>query len=145
MLGRGNRILRDSDKTSNRRSSKTRCRIEQEVSVVCCQARLSVYLVTPPRHSTTRRQAFLLNTRDLIARRFREDHGSVAKNSCDANVYPHFIGVFDTVAALLNPTMAFLLICGFLILDFAISWILLLVPDLPLFGKWLTFLGSFGL
>ena len=98
-----------------------------------------------PRHSTTRRQAFLLTTRDLIAQRFRKDHGSLAENGSDANAYPYFVGVFDTVAALLNPTMAFLLICAFLILDFVISWILLLIPNLPLLGKWFAFLGSFWL
>ena len=96
-----------------------------------------------PRHSTTSRQAFLLTTRDLIARRFREDHGSLAETGSDANVYPHFVGVFDTVAALLNRTMALILICAFLILDLVISWILLFIPDLPLLGKWFAFLGSF--
>jgi AhpD family alkylhydroperoxidase len=125
----------------------------QKMSHVASSKKLASYAVkhvyqftsSRPRHSTTRRQAFLLTTRDLIAGRFREDHSSLAKNGCDANVYPHFVGVFDTVAALLTPTMAFLLICAFLILDFVLSWILLLIPDLPLLGKWFPFLGSFWL
>jgi uncharacterized protein (DUF2235 family) len=96
-----------------------------------------------PRHSTTRRQAFLLNTRGLIARRFRENHGSLADNGQDANVYPYFVGAFDTVAALLNPRMAFVLICTFLGFDLILSWILLFIPDLPLLGKLFPFLGSF--
>jgi hypothetical protein len=46
-------------------------------------------------------QRFLLDTRERLAGRFRTDYGS--KNAADpnkANVYPYFIGVFDTVAAL---------------------------------------------
>ena len=96
-----------------------------------------------PRHSATARQTFLLQTRDLIARRFREEHGSLASNGSDANVYPYFVGVFDTVAALLNPRMAFLLVCMFLALDVIASWILLLVPDLPTLGKLFPSLTSF--
>ena len=42
--------------------------------------------------------------REELARRFREDHGSFDPEDRDrANVYPYFIGVFDTVAALGNP------------------------------------------
>jgi hypothetical protein len=101
------------------------------------------FTTSRPRYSITRRQAFLLNTRDLIARRFRENHGSLAANGQDANVYPYFVGVFDTVAALLDPRMAFLLICAFLGFDLILSWILLVIPDLPLLGKFFLFLGSF--
>ena len=89
------------------------------------------------------RQKFLLQTRDLIARRFREDHGSLAPNGTDANTYPYFVGVFDTVAALLNPQMAFLLVCMFLAFDAIASWILPLIHGLPLLGKFFPFLGSF--
>jgi hypothetical protein len=98
-----------------------------------------------PRHSTTPLETFLLNTRDLIARRFRENHGSLAENGRDANVYPYFVGVFDTVAALLDPRMALLLICTFLGFDLIVSWILLLIPDLPMLGQFFPFLGSFWL
>jgi hypothetical protein len=97
-----------------------------------------------PRHSATPRQAFLLHTRDLIAQRFRIEHGSVGSNETDANVYPYLVGVFDTVAALLNPTMFFSLIALFLGLDLAASWILLLPPDLPLAGQFLGFLARSG-
>jgi hypothetical protein len=95
-----------------------------------------------PRHLTTPRQAFLLNTRDLIARRFREDHGSLADNGPDTNVYPYFVGVFDTVAALLDPRMAFLLICAFIGFDLIFGWTLLFIPDLLLLGKFLSFFRS---
>lgn len=96
-----------------------------------------------PRHTATARQTFLLKTRDLIALRFRKEHQSIAANGIDANVYPYFVGVFDTVAALLNRGMSFLLACMFLGLGAAVGWMLLFVPDLPLIGKFFPFLGSF--
>lgn len=45
---------------------------------------------------------FLLETRDAIAKQFREQYGSskTVDNVERANVFPYFIGVFDTVAAL---------------------------------------------
>ena len=73
-----------------------------------------------PRHAATQRQQFLLQTRDLIAQRFRRDHQS-AGNTTPANVYPYFIGVFDTVAALLNPTMLLSLIVMFVTIDAVLS------------------------
>ena len=69
----------------------------------------------------------------------------MAANGIDANVYPYFVGVFDTVAALFNPRMAVSLAFMFLAFDMTVSWLLLLIPDLPLFGKFLPFLGSFWL
>ena len=96
-----------------------------------------------PKHTATPRQHFLLQTRDLIAQRFREEHQSVATNRINTNVYPYFVGVFDTVAALLNPRMSFLLICMFLALDAVVSWMLLFIPDVPLLGNFFPFLGSF--
>jgi hypothetical protein len=96
-----------------------------------------------PRHSATPRQTFLLQTRDVIARRFREDHGSNAPDGSSANVYPYFVGVFDTVAALLDPKMAFLLLSMFLGLDLIVSWVLSLASDLPWVQKHIQFLGSF--
>ena len=96
-----------------------------------------------PRHTATSRQSFLLKTRDLIALRFRNEHQSIAPNGIDANVYPYFVGVFDTVAALLNRRMTLLLACMFLGFVLATSWTLLLIPDLPLVGKYFVFVGSF--
>ena len=95
-----------------------------------------------PWHSATPRQRFLLQTRDLIAQRFRQQHHSVGTTT-PANVYPYFIGIFDTVAALLNPTMLLSLIVLFVIMDAVASWGLLFAPDLPLLGKLVPFLGSF--
>jgi uncharacterized protein (DUF2235 family) len=98
-----------------------------------------------PRNVATARQQFLLDTRNLIAQRFRNEHGSIAGTGADANVYPYFVGVFDTVAALLNPLMSFLLLCAFVALDLVVSWILLFIPNLPLVGRFFSFFGSFGL
>jgi uncharacterized protein (DUF2235 family) len=46
-------------------------------------------------------QRRLLEQRDLLARRFRARYGS--DEAGQANTVPHFIGVFDTVASLMNP------------------------------------------
>ena len=65
-----------------------------------------VYQFTYPRKKSeaTPRQQFLLDTRTELAARFRSEYGSsVDGDAAKANVYPHFIGVFDTVAALGNP------------------------------------------
>src|SRR5450631_2541562 len=44
---------------------------------------------------------FMMNTRDIVAAKFRKDHGCSNPNDENlANAYPYFIGVFDTVAAL---------------------------------------------
>jgi hypothetical protein len=53
-------------------------------------------------------RSFLLRTRDAIAAGFRAEHGcSAVKNGVEqANVFPYFIGAFDTVAALGNKWLA---------------------------------------
>jgi hypothetical protein len=43
----------------------------------------------------------LLDQREALAARFRQQYGSA--NGDQPNAYPHFIGVFDTVASLSNP------------------------------------------
>ena len=60
-------------------------------------------------------QRFLLETRELLAKRFREDYGSAHPDSAGlANVYPYFIGAFDTVAALGSLTKTLLFAAAFL-------------------------------
>lgn len=78
-----------------------------------------VYQFTYPRKrsdpDTTGHQRFLLDARDDISARFRSEYGSFDKaDSGKANVYPHFVGVFDTVAALLNPDMTAAFVVVFL-------------------------------
>jgi uncharacterized protein (DUF2235 family) len=78
-----------------------------------------VYQFTYPRKrsdpETTDHQRFLLDARDDISARFRSEYGSSqTTDSNKANVYPHFVGVFDTVAALLNPEMTTAFVVVFL-------------------------------
>jgi hypothetical protein len=64
-----------------------------------------VYQFTYPRKKSeaTERQKFYLDSREQLAAWFRTEYGSTDKvDPAKANVYPHFIGVFDTVAALGN-------------------------------------------
>lgn len=63
-----------------------------------------------PRKGAGTYRDFMLDTRELIAKRFRGEHQSGdAKDEEKANVYPYFIGVFDTVAALSRPGAVVLL------------------------------------
>jgi uncharacterized protein (DUF2235 family) len=105
-----------------------------------------IYQFTYPRKmaDATPREKFLLETREELATRFRNDYGSVdAQDRMKANVYPHFIGVFDTVAALGNPvttalfTLAFL---GFAVGLGFVGWILTHLEEMPLFGWLFTYL-----
>lgn len=81
---------------------------DASVRKLASQAVKHVYQFTEPRKidQATPRQKFLLETRERIARRFRQRHGSANPAAPEnANVYPYFVGVFDTVAALGNwPT-----------------------------------------
>ena len=83
-----------------------------------------VYQFTYPRKmaDATPRQKFLLETRMKLAARFREDCGS-ASGADAANVYPHFIGVFDTVAALGNPVTTTLFSAVFILFAAALGLI----------------------
>jgi uncharacterized protein (DUF2235 family) len=92
-------------------------------------------------------QKLLLDTRERIARRFRERCNCA--NGEKANVYPYFIGVFDTVAALGSPIKSFIFTAAFLIAAAAISIIisylsLSLAPLMGEFLKYLTFPVVFG-
>jgi hypothetical protein len=69
---------------------------------------------------------FLLDTREAIARKFRSEHGcsTVVKDQEQANVFPYFIGVFDTVAALGHKGLASLVIALVLISPVIVSFII---------------------
>jgi uncharacterized protein (DUF2235 family) len=61
----------------------------------------------------------LLAQRSLLADRFRKRYGSgEGVGDRTVNAYPHFVGVFDTVASLVNPVIASVL--GFFTLVFAL-------------------------
>ncbi|MCP4620654.1 MAG: DUF2235 domain-containing protein [Bradyrhizobium sp.] len=90
---------------------------------------------------------FMLRTRDAIATKFRAEHGcsSVKDGTEQANVFPYFIGVFDTVAALGNkwlaPLLAAVVLAIPLALHFVGSW---LEPTYPWAGKLTRDLGYFS-
>jgi type VI secretion system (T6SS) phospholipase Tle1-like effector len=67
---------------------------------------------------------FMLRTRDAIAAKFRAEHGcSAGKDGTEqANVFPYFIGVFDTVAALGNKWLAAILAAAVLAIPFALHF-----------------------
>ena len=102
------------------------------------------FATSRPYESATARQRFLLDTRVLLGKRFREQCASAAGDK--ANVYPYFIGVFDTVAAL-GDTQTFLLFTSVLLLAAAgvglVAQYLSLFPYAPLIGPLLARL-SFG-
>lgn len=87
------------------------------------------------------RQKELLAQRDALAARFRQRHAS--GDDSGPNVYPHFIGVFDTVASLSNPIALVGLLALVPALTALVSWFLWLV--LPVIGLqlpwWELFLG----
>jgi hypothetical protein len=81
---------------------------------------------------------FMLQTRDAIAAKFRAEHGSsVVKEGVEqANVFPYFIGVFDTVAALGNKWLAPILIAAIVAIPFALHYLgAALEPTYPWAGR----------
>jgi hypothetical protein len=77
----------------------------------------------------------VLDTRELIAARFRREYGSCdPQDSNKANVYPYFIGVFDTVAALGRTGAVVGLLTALVLVVAAISWAVS-VLSLPAFSE----------
>jgi hypothetical protein len=95
---------------------------------------------------------FLLDTRGAIAKKFRSEHGSAAGvgNEEKANVFPYFIGVFDTVAALGHKGLKWLVIAIVLISPFIASFVISFLsyaPHFPYLGRFfagLTFWRVFS-
>ncbi len=88
-----------------------------------------------PYADATSYQKFLLDTRLVLGKRFREECGSAEGEK--ANAYPYFIGVFDTVAALGSFRKSFLfalLFLGAAILAALLGDYLSLFPQAPLIG-----------
>jgi uncharacterized protein (DUF2235 family) len=86
-------------------------------------------------------QKFWLETRNRLASRFRDQHASA--DGAKANIYPYFIGVFDTVAALGSRTKTFAISAIFVLaaalLSVVISYLSLLTTA-PLIGSLLGYL-----
>jgi uncharacterized protein (DUF2235 family) len=84
---------------------------------------------------------FLLDTREAIAKKFREEHGSSSGLGAEerANVFPHFIGAFDTVAALGHKGLFWLVVAIVLASPFISSFLLSLLSyasNFPYLGAW---------
>lgn len=75
-----------------------------------------------PRRSYRR---FLLGSRDAIAAQFREQYGSTTSvnGAGHANVFPYFIGVFDTVAALGHKYLGAALVTAGIALLIGLHWL----------------------
>jgi hypothetical protein len=90
---------------------------------------------------------FMMQTRDAIAAKFRSEHGSsTTKGGVEqANVFPYFIGVFDTVAALGNKWLGPVLVVAVLTFPFALNHLgAALDPILPAAGGIARDLGYFS-
>jgi hypothetical protein len=93
------------------------------------------------KRNTSPYKDFLLDTREAIAKKFRQDHGSSAGPGADekANVYPYFIGAFDTVAALGHKGLFWLVLALVLASPFIPSFAITLLchaPNFPYLGDW---------
>jgi hypothetical protein len=89
---------------------------------------------------------FMMQTRDAIAARFRLDHGSSAtKNGVEqANIFPYFIGVFDTVAALGNKWLGPIVVAAVLGSPFVLHYVgAALEQTFPAAGHVTRYLGYF--
>jgi uncharacterized protein (DUF2235 family) len=97
------------------------------------------------RRNESKRKDFLLDTRAAIAKKFREEHGSSTGTGPEekANVFPYFIGAFDTVAALGHKGL-FGLVVGLVVASpFIIGFLISLLSygsGLPHLGSWLSML-----
>lgn len=91
---------------------------------IAAEAVRRVYQHTSSRrpNQATPRQKELLDQRSVLAREFRRKYGSDDNNQ--PNVYPYFLGVFDTVASLANPAALVLLIASGTISLFAVGYLL---------------------
>ena len=117
---------RGKDRQPLRRDQKTAERIASEAVKNVYQYTESV---TPK--GATKRQKKLLAQRDARARAFRERYASAnAANPDKANVYPYFIGVFDSVASIAKP---------FLTAGLFVLAALLLAPPSWIVLRWLGY------
>lgn len=101
-----------------------------------------VYQHTPSRkrEAATERQKQLLDQRQELAKQFRTKYGS--GDAAGPNVFPHFIGVFDTVASLSNPVAAIAFaVIGLLAVAGIATLCWWLLPLSGWFDNWLIWVG----
>jgi uncharacterized protein (DUF2235 family) len=140
-----------------RRKKRDQTRYSEKVSrQIATEAVTKVYQHTESRRrkQATPRQRELLVQRRRLARRFRRGYGSSSPvNQFKPNAYPYFIGVFDTVASLSNPSavlaLGALACAPFIILGGALGyfvgeqWLLLML--IPLLGSAIAIMINTGL
>jgi uncharacterized protein (DUF2235 family) len=114
---------------------------DASIHELASQAVRNVYQFTESRQAkdANSKQQFLLDTRAKIAARFRLQHASGDAET--ANVYPYFIGAFDTVASLTNKPKATSIALAYLaaiaVASLAASY-LSYFPAAPLIGGFLA-------
>jgi hypothetical protein len=88
--------------------------------------------------------SFMMETRDKVAAKFRKDHGCADPvDEGKANVYPYFIGVFDTVAALGHKGLWLLTVVAVLAAPVVASFLISLLSfatGFPYIGRFLRYL-----
>lgn len=101
-------------------------RDEKTIKRIASEAVKKVYQHTESRQEiNTDRQRELLMQRSMLADRFREKYRSADPNEArKSNAYPYFIGAFDTVASLVNPVIASVLLIFAAVVLAAILWLL---------------------
>jgi uncharacterized protein (DUF2235 family) len=88
------------------------------------------------------RELELMKQREALAARFQRDYASASPtNSSLANVYPHFIGAFDTVSSIATRSSLSLLLGGVLLLQAALTAIFYLILQ---YWTWLASLSIFS-
>src|SRR6266542_1283724 len=131
--------VRDKEGKPLRKDEKTTRRVAEE-------GVKKVYQQTESRKTfRTERERELNSQRDELAHRFRRKYASA--NPVDpnkANVYPYFIGAFDTVAAVARPLVATSM---FLVALLILALLSSVIPNWLgfHFGFWIWFLGLGGL
>jgi len=100
--------LRRDEKTAKRISSEAVKRVYQHTESV--------------QDITNERDRELLTQRSMLADRFRQNYGSNGVDDRKTNAYPYFVGVFDTVASLVNPVVATGLYLAIGLVVLAVAW-----------------------
>lgn len=86
-------------------------RDESTAQKIASKAVKSIY-----QHVSSPRDTKYVSQRAILAQQFRKDYDSVGSGPDEPNVYPFFVGVFDTVAALSNKGSLFVLSIAYLVL-----------------------------
>jgi uncharacterized protein (DUF2235 family) len=89
-------------------------------------------------HVSSPKDGEYVEQRKALAKQFREQHG--AGTDTDSNAYPHFIGVFDTVASLANVPFIIALLAATGGAIWAVSFALSFLALTTLF--WTTLIGG---